>query len=211
VCATCCGLCAGILCTHGALTKYIIAVGWDRKVTFFEDMRVKRITSARHVPVGRYAHDDDILACALMLESPNMVTAAADGSLKVWNVDSGSLRKTLSPRASHMPNHRRAIEALACMHGSALRHVCIAVGAEQMVRWWDIKHCVLQHQMFAGALPQPPAAFCVLQHQMSAASCRLHSCAWCLVAVQCNCTHSCSYAWIRHAALVVAKLALCMA
>ena len=109
--------------------------------------------SSRQVPVGRLAHEEDILACALMHDSPNMVTAAADGSLKVWNVDSASLRKTLVTRAEHVANHKQALEALAFMHGPQLKHVCVAVGAEQVARWWDIKHCVLQHQMFTGARP----------------------------------------------------------
>lgn len=141
----------GILCTQGSLTKYIISVGWDRKLTFFEDTRLKKVTSARQVPVGRMAHEEDILACALMLDSPNMVTAAADGSLKVWNVESGSLRKTLVVRADHVPNHKQAIEALRFMHGT-LKHVLVAVGADQMARWWDVKHCALQHQMFTGTM-----------------------------------------------------------
>jgi WD40 repeat protein len=121
-------------------------------LTFFEDARLKKVTSARQVPAGRSAHEADILTSALMLDSPNMVTAAADGSLKVWNVESGSLRKTLVVRADHLPNHKQAIEALVFMHGPQLKHVLVVVGADQMARWWDIKHCVLQHQMFTGEL-----------------------------------------------------------
>ena len=113
--------------------------------------------------MGRMAHEEDILACALMLDSPNMVTAAADGSLKVWNVESGSLRKTLVVRADHVPNHKQAIEALVFMHGPQLKQMLVAVGTEQMARWWDIKHCVLQHQIFTGV---SAATLCLLLPQL---------------------------------------------
>ena len=144
-------------------------MGWDRKLTFFEDTRLKQVSSARQVPVGRMAHEEDILACALMLDSPNMVTAAADGSLKVWNVESGSLRKTLVVRADHVPNHKQAIEALVFMHGPQLKQMLVAVGTEQMARWWDIKHCVLQHQIFTGV---PSAA----RRLPATATARTHLC-----------------------------------
>lgn len=86
-----------------------------------------------------------------MHESSNLVTAADDGTLRVWNVESGSLRQTLEgPGARALPDHRRAVEALVFMHGAALKHVCVAVGGDQVARFWDIKHCVLLHQHFTG-------------------------------------------------------------
>lgn len=144
---------AGIICTRGSVTRYVIAAGWDRKLTFFEDTRAKQVVYARQVPSGhRNAHVADILAAALMEQSSNLVTAADDGTLRVWSVESGTLRRTLEgPGVSQLPEHRRGVEALAFMHGPRLKHVCVAVGGDQVARFWDIKHCVLLHQHFTGA------------------------------------------------------------
>eukprot|EP00892_Ulva_mutabilis_P006535 jgi/Ulvmu1/4253/UM193_0001.1 len=142
----------GIICTRGSVTRYIISVGWDRKLTFFEDLRAKEVPYARQVPSGhRDAHAADILAAALMHESSNLVTAADDGTLRVWSVESGTIRRTLEgPGVRQLPEHRRGVEALAFMHGARLKHVCISVGADQFARFWDIRNCVLLHQHFTG-------------------------------------------------------------
>lgn len=142
------------MCPKGTATRNIIATGWDRKLTFFEDSRAKIVTSSRQVPEHALAHDSDVLACALMDDSPNLVTAASTGELRVWNIESGSLRSTLRwPGLGTLPVHRRAVEALAFLAGvPQLRHVCAAVGHDQVVRFWDIKHCCLLYQFFAGML-----------------------------------------------------------
>lgn len=116
-------------------------------------MRLKQVRHARQVPSGhREAHAADILAAALMEESSNLVTAADDGTLRVWSVESGTLRRTLEvPGTQTLPAHRRSVEVLVFMHGARLKHVCVAVGGDQVARFWDIKHCVLLHQHFTGA------------------------------------------------------------
>ena len=143
---------AGIVCTKGALTKYIIATGWDRKLTFFEDEKTKRVISTRQVPPSRPAHNSDILACVLMEESPNLVTSSCTGELKVWNLESGTARKTLEWPGMHtLSVHARATEALAFLQGiSRFRHICVSAGADQVIRFWDIQLCCLAHQHFAG-------------------------------------------------------------
>lgn len=145
---------SGIICTHGTLSRYVISVGWDRKLTFFEDVRLKEVRHTRQVPAGhREAHSADILAAALMEESTSLVTAADDGTLRVWSVESGALRCTLeAPGLQTLPEHRRAVEVLVFMHGARLKHVCVAVGGDQVARFWDIKHGVLLHQHFTGVL-----------------------------------------------------------
>jgi WD40 repeat protein len=143
---------AGIVCPKGTVTRYVIAAGWDRKLTFFEDSRAKHVASCRQVPPTKPAHDSDILACALMDGSPNLVTASSSGELRVWNIESGSLRHTLArPGLDSLQGHRRSVEALAFLRGrSQLRHVCLAVGHDQVVHCWDVQQGRLLFRFFTG-------------------------------------------------------------
>jgi WD40 repeat protein len=143
---------AGIVCTKGAVTNYIIAVGWDKRIVFFEDNRLKRVNTTRQVPASQPAHDSDILACALMEDSPNLVTASTAGELKLWNIESGTMRRLLVwPGISEAPAHCRTIETLLFFVGtSRLKHVCLAAGGDQVVRFWDINQCRLVHEFFTG-------------------------------------------------------------
>lgn len=143
---------AGIVCTKGAVTKYIIAVGWDKRIVFFEDNRLKRVHMTRQVPAHQPAHDSDILTCALLEDSPNLVTASTAGEVKVWNIESGTMRKLLVwPGMCEAPAHCRTVEALLFFTGtSRLKHICLAVGGDQVVRFWDINQCRLVHEFFTG-------------------------------------------------------------
>lgn len=101
------------MCTRGTLTKYIIATGWDKRITFYEDINEKAVFSTRNVA----GHKSDILAAALMDTSPLLVTAASDGDLMVWNLESGSCLRTLVPKDEAfqaLPINERGQEVCAC-------------------------------------------------------------------------------------------------
>lgn len=78
-----CGVRAGIVCPKGAVTRFVFAAGWDRTISCFEDSRAAVVPAARQLPPSRPAHATDILAAALMEDSPNLVTAASGGEMKV--------------------------------------------------------------------------------------------------------------------------------
>lgn len=135
------------------MTRYVIAAGWDKRVTFWEDSRARHAAACRQVPHHGPAHDSDVLACALMDDSPNLVTASAGGELKVWNIESGVCRKVLCwPGMQAAPRHTRGVEELAFVAGvGRLKHVCVAVGGDQIARFWDAAACRLLHEHFLGA------------------------------------------------------------
>jgi WD40 repeat protein len=145
----------GIICTKGALTHYVVAAGWSRRLMYFEDSRLKHAPCSRKVPATKDAHNTDILAIALMEQSSNLVSASADGELKVWNVESGALRSTITfPGLEDRPIHQRAHEALVFLKGPRLRHLCAAAGADGHVRLYDIKSCTMALEFVAGVHPQ---------------------------------------------------------
>ena len=150
------GLLAGILCPKGTVTRYIIVVGWDRRLVFFEDARTKVVASNRQVPAHQPAHVSDILAAALMEASPNLVTGASTGELKVWNIESGSVRHILErPGLRTLPAHKRPVEAVAFIRGlPRLRHICAAVGHDQVVHFWDVLQGCLLFRFFTGVMTQ---------------------------------------------------------
>ena len=136
----------GIVCTYGKIAKYIIGCGWDKKVTFYEDVAERKVVSTRSIS----GHRSDILAAALMDSSPTLVTAGSDGDIMIWNIESGTLRRKLVPPFNpYLPTNERAQEALAFLHGK-LKHVVASVGCDQIVRFWDTMQGTLLLEVNSG-------------------------------------------------------------
>lgn len=99
------------MCTRGTLTKYVVAVGWDKRITFYDDVDMPKVISTR----SAHGHRSDILAGALMESSPLLVTADSEGDLMVWNLESGSCVRTMVPTddvALALPLNERGQEVL---------------------------------------------------------------------------------------------------
>lgn len=79
--------------------KYIAAVGWDRKITLFyddpeedESLPIKTLNAGGSIP--NRSHTDDILSIDLC--PPNILaTASVDGSIIIWNIESGYFKSQL--------------------------------------------------------------------------------------------------------------------
>jgi WD40 repeat protein len=78
------------------INKYIMSVGWDRRITVFRDEPENFNTQpAREYngDVGR-CHNDDILTVAF--QPPGMIaTGGVDGIIVIWNLDSGHTKHIL--------------------------------------------------------------------------------------------------------------------
>jgi WD40 repeat protein len=79
--------------------RYIIAVGWDRKITIFIDdpdhfeSFPVRILNGSGSGAHR-GHEDDISAVAFC--PPNVLaTSSIDGVIVIWNLESGYIKSTL--------------------------------------------------------------------------------------------------------------------
>ncbi|KAG2490207.1 hypothetical protein HYH03_011334 [Edaphochlamys debaryana] len=147
---------------RGPLTRYVLAAGWDRRITFYEDNAAKSVGPSRTLA----GHKADILAMVAIEGSSTVVTASDDGELWVWNMDScAPKRRMLAPGTQQRPANERAVEALAFLSGgggpggsmgglgagpSRLRSVLVAVGADRWLRLWDVLDGALLAERFTG-------------------------------------------------------------
>ncbi|KAG2450287.1 hypothetical protein HYH02_004795 [Chlamydomonas schloesseri] len=157
---------------RGPLTRYVLAAGWDRRITFFEDNAAKTVGPSRALA----GHKADILAMVALEGSSTVVTASDDGEVWVWNMDScAPKRRMVAPGTAARPANERAVEALAFLSASAaagvaggggpggaaaaagggggnsrLRSVLVAVGADRWLRLWDVLDGALLAERFTG-------------------------------------------------------------
>ncbi|GFR47120.1 hypothetical protein Agub_g8807 [Astrephomene gubernaculifera] len=136
---------------RGPLTRYVLAAGWDRRITFYEDNAAKAVGPSRSLA----GHKADILAMVALEGSSTVVTASDDGELWVWNMDScAPKRRMVAPGTATRPANERAVEALAFLAGSGvgsrLRGVLVAVGADRWLRLWDVLDGTLLAERFTG-------------------------------------------------------------
>ncbi|GLI65559.1 hypothetical protein VaNZ11_009122 [Volvox africanus] len=144
---------------RGPLTRYVLAAGWDRRITFYEDNNAKSVGPSRSLA----GHKADILAMVTLEGSSTVVTASDDGELWVWNMDScAPKRRMLAPGTASRPANERAVEALAFLAagatgasaggggGGRLRGVLVAVGADRWLRLWDVLDGTMLAERFTG-------------------------------------------------------------
>mmetsp|Transcript_61954 Transcript_61954/g.195819 ORF Transcript_61954/g.195819 Transcript_61954/m.195819 type:complete len:195 (-) Transcript_61954:1152-1736(-) len=86
---------------HGGYhNKFIISVGWDAKVSFWEDNSNKFASRPNRQLKG---HSDDILTVALYPPSL-LATGCYDGLTIIWNIESGAVKcKLLPPSIEDIP------------------------------------------------------------------------------------------------------------
>lgn len=136
----------GILGSSGSYSgRFFVSVGWDHKVTFYEDVPVsqsKVIQPMRHLA----GHKSDILSLA---QGPHslLATSGDDGEVIVWNVDSGMLKNRLSvkDRGSQKTERvlvadERACECIKFLPSTSKgtpSAVLAAVYADRFLRLWN--------------------------------------------------------------------------
>eukprot|EP00192_Tetraselmis_astigmatica_P000660 CAMPEP_0117689666 /NCGR_PEP_ID=MMETSP0804-20121206/24643_1 /TAXON_ID=1074897 /ORGANISM="Tetraselmis astigmatica, Strain CCMP880" /LENGTH=1073 /DNA_ID=CAMNT_0005502517 /DNA_START=57 /DNA_END=3278 /DNA_ORIENTATION=+ len=132
----------GITCTQGMyFNNHILSVGWDRKITFYDDDDAKHLSPIRQI--GHKGHIGDILSTSIMEGSGTLATSGYEGHILIWNVDSGAIKQRLvpdgiptEPGVDGGPPEGVAVEKVQFMFGK-LHHVLVAIGADRWVRIWD--------------------------------------------------------------------------
>ncbi|KAL0019122.1 hypothetical protein WJX79_001934 [Trebouxia sp. C0005] len=144
----------GIICLSTMLKRqYIVTVGWERCLVFYEDAKSDKrpVAACRIVPDKRLAqqqasihqgHSSDILTAAMQGDH-TLVTGGYDGLIVVWNTDSGAVSAHLAPPGlSHASLQERSIEQVMFI-GKRLPYVLAAVSADGFLRLWNVKQVQL--------------------------------------------------------------------
>ncbi|KAJ3017644.1 UNVERIFIED_CONTAM: WD40 repeat domain 95 [Siphonaria sp. JEL0065] len=129
-------------------TKYIVAVGWNRKVTIFLD----DTDSDKEYPYSTFPsgnefppwHNDDIM-CVSFTQPNILATASFDGGIVLSNVQSGHLLKRLKWPNHEVANINKSIEKerLSNTQGADL----ITAGGDGVIRWWRTSEAELMWEM----------------------------------------------------------------
>eukprot|EP00899_Mesostigma_viride_P013723 jgi/Mesvir1/22351/Mv03617-RA.1 len=124
---------AGIMYVKGGYhSKHIITVGWDQKVSFWEDGPHHKVQAPTRTLSG---HTDDILSIALELPS-TLATSSYDGTVILWNIDSGAIKHKLQPKGlDALEIDKRAVEKVEFMAGRP--HTLACCGADGYLRLWN--------------------------------------------------------------------------
>lgn len=77
--------------------NHILSVGWDRRVTFYDDEDAKHLSPIRYIGHNAHGHDGDILSVSIMDGSGTLATSGYEGHILIWNVDSGAVKQRLVP------------------------------------------------------------------------------------------------------------------
>lgn len=118
-----------------------VAVGNDvaYAVAWSQDSKRLASVSEQHVAVidrssGKLhqlqGHSKTVLAVSFLGDGKHLLTAGRDRSLRLWNLETRKLRRTLE-------NHTRDVRAVALRPGESVRPMIASAGADRTVRLWQ--------------------------------------------------------------------------
>jgi WD40 repeat protein len=143
--------------------NYIVACGWNKKVTFWLDAHLQqprrgyssgadiKETYPTFVPSYNFSgHRDDILSMACHHETSLLVTGSFDGDIIIWKVESGSVRtRLILPGILSMQGDQKPIEQIKMIDCGIVAEatdtefeapclVLIAtIGGDDLIRIWS--------------------------------------------------------------------------
>ncbi|KAJ3083935.1 WD repeat-containing protein 49, partial [Rhizoclosmatium hyalinum] len=137
---------------------YIIAVGWDRKITIFVDDPDHFETHPVRILNGsgwgaHKGHEDDISSVAFC--PPNMLaTSSVDGVIVVWNLESGYIKLTLrEPFLDLRSKEEKVVEKVLFLQNPEKmtsrwhKIPLISCHADGYLRFWDIYEGCMVYEM----------------------------------------------------------------
>ena len=108
----------GMACMHMTPYDYMLASGWNRKVTFWLDPHSlpadKAVTMTTQKPqLHMHGSKEDILCMACYPEMHLLVTGAYDGDIIIWNLETGHVKAHLVlPGIASLKTDQKPIEAM---------------------------------------------------------------------------------------------------
>ncbi|KAI8996010.1 WD40-repeat-containing domain protein [Gaertneriomyces semiglobifer] len=142
--------------------KYILSVGWDRRVVIWlDDPKDFDAHPIRIMESGHKGHQDDITSVAFC--PPAMVcTASVDGTIVVWSLESGYIKHVLrEPFLELRSKEEKSVEKVFFLPqtgmtvdggGTGARKGCWVVSchADGNVRVWDVGEGTMVYEMALG-------------------------------------------------------------
>lgn len=129
--------------------RYIVAVGWDKKITIFVDdpnhFESEPVRIINGAGWGAYrGHEDDISSVAF--SPPNMLaTSSMDGVIVVWNLESGHIKMVLrEPFLDLRSKEEKVVEKLLFLQNQERMNLrwhkvpLISCHADGFLRFWDV-------------------------------------------------------------------------
>ncbi|KAI9331220.1 hypothetical protein BDR26DRAFT_824578 [Obelidium mucronatum] len=134
-------------------TKYIVAVGWNRKVAIFlDDGDADREFPYSVFPRGKESppwHSDDIM-CVAFAQPNILATASFDGGIVLSNVQSGHMMKRLKWPDQEVPVINKSIEQVIFLEdrlNNPQAADLITAGGDGVIRWWRTCEAELMWEM----------------------------------------------------------------
>ncbi|ORZ37998.1 WD40-repeat-containing domain protein [Catenaria anguillulae PL171] len=152
---------SAVLFTEIGANKYILAVGWDRKISVFLDSPEPfECKPLREIHDAYRGHREDIL-CVTFAPPSLVATGGLDGSIVVWNLESGTWRCHLAdPLLEYKSLESKAVEELGFLYDRTLdvypknfKFPLLSAHADGYLRIWDVYEATLVHEVSCG-LPE---------------------------------------------------------
>ncbi|KAJ3193189.1 WD40 repeat domain 95 [Irineochytrium annulatum] len=138
--------------------RYIVAVGWDRKISIFLDDTSHfeafpvRVLNGAGWGAHR-GHEDDISSVAFC--PPNILaTSSIDGIIVVWNLESGYIKSTMRERFLDLRSkEEKVVEKILFLQNSEKMNTrwykvpLISCHADGHLRFWDVYEGTLVYEL----------------------------------------------------------------
>ncbi|KAJ3398423.1 WD40 repeat domain 95, partial [Chytridiales sp. JEL 0842] len=138
--------------------RYIISVGWDRKITIFIDdpshFETHPIRTLNGSGSGAHrGHEDDISSIAFC--PPGILaTSSVDGVIVIWNLESGYIKLTLrEPFLELRSKEEKVVEKILFLHNAEkaasrwYKAPLISCHADGFLRFWDVHDGELAYEL----------------------------------------------------------------
>ncbi|KNE54965.1 hypothetical protein AMAG_00905 [Allomyces macrogynus ATCC 38327] len=148
---------SAVLFVEVQANKYVIAVGWDHKISVFLDSPEDfECWPLREISDAHRGHHEDIL-CVAVAPSSLLATGRLDGLIVAWNIESGTWRANMKdPFLEYKSLECKAIEDIRFVYdrtqGSyphTQKFPLVSAHADGFVRIWDVYEGRMVHEVSA--------------------------------------------------------------
>eukprot|EP01083_Nonionella_stella_P153482 493178_1 len=146
---------SGLVYVRDRKSKFVISVGWDRKVRIWPDSGESSEGSFAEMPSEEaeetiHTHVDDILCISDCPPTALLATGGYDGRIVLWNFMSGVAKGSMLPYPGYLTDTQpeyRAVEMLLWLRS---KEVLVSCGADGYLRFWNVKKSTLVMEKYAG-------------------------------------------------------------